>query len=568
MKNNLKNISKKLSISLLTGVILFSSFPVEALTKNETVFTKLDNKGIVKSVLVNEHLENNKKLENLKDYSTLKNILNINNDSTYVQNKNVINWNANGSDIFYTGTTEEALPVSVNISYKLDGKNVKADDIIGKSGNITITMKYKNSDKHVVSVNGKKETLYTPFVVTMGMMLDSNNNSNVSVENGKVMNTGTKDAIIGIAAPGLYESLYLKEIKGLDTITITFDTTKFELPTIYSVVTPKLIDNSDLKVFDKLDTIYNSVNTLQSGMNKLEKGARAVSDGSSKLKSELSSSIKTLSSDNSDALTSSQVSQFIAGAKSGVNATFTNDYVNGIKSATWSSVKSGLENSNDDTVSNYGTAILATYLGGTTNLQMYGACKQGMTSYCDALEASGYEIDKIDALASSINTNLNKSVMYVAKNVSDQVSSSLSKKVALDTAESVASNLVPTVANTVKNGTMQAVSSGLGDLYNGVVELDNGIKSLSKGISKINTSGIKKISSLVNSNVRSTSNRMKALIKLSNNYESFGGKLDSDKGETKFIFVIDSLNDEEEVKISKTETKNTSFGERVTNLFK
>lgn len=63
-------------------------------------------------------------------------------------------------------------------------------------------------------------------------------------------------------------------MKGLDTVKISYNTTKFELSSIYSVVTAKLIDNSDLDIFSKLNTVYSSVNKLQDSMNQIESGSK------------------------------------------------------------------------------------------------------------------------------------------------------------------------------------------------------------------------------------------------------------------------------------------------------
>lgn len=48
-----------------------------------------------------------------------------------------------------------------------------------------------------------------------------------------------------MATPGLYESLGIDELRGSDTVTISFETSKFELGDIYSIATPKIIDSAD-----------------------------------------------------------------------------------------------------------------------------------------------------------------------------------------------------------------------------------------------------------------------------------------------------------------------------------
>ena len=269
----IKRISKKTALWILLIGITFSLLPTNilALTKNEYVYGKLNYDGSIKETIVNEQIINNNKLDTIEDYTELKDILNIKNDAKYTLNENSIIWNAQGKDIFYKGTTDKELPISVNITYILDGNEYKAEDMLGKKGRVTIKLKYTNNDKH--------GNLYTPFVVTLGTILDGENNHNIEIINGKVINNGTNYVLVGIATPGLYESLWLDTLKGMDTITISYDTDKFELSSMYSVITSKLIDKNDLTIFDKMDSLYQNINTLQEGMDKIEDGSKKLNTG-------------------------------------------------------------------------------------------------------------------------------------------------------------------------------------------------------------------------------------------------------------------------------------------------
>ena len=125
-------------------------------------------------------------------------------------------------------------------------------DIIGKSGNVKIKINFENTLKNLVQINGKNTELYTPFVTTIGTMIDAKNNTNLKINNGKIISTGTRNMVIGIASPGLYESLNLKEFQKLNEITIEFVTTNFNLNSIYIISTPKILEDTDLKIFEKM----------------------------------------------------------------------------------------------------------------------------------------------------------------------------------------------------------------------------------------------------------------------------------------------------------------------------
>ena len=97
----------------------------------------------------------------------------------------------------------------MKFTYYLDGKEIKPDDLAGKSGKLKIKVDYTNNTKTTVDVNGKKETMYTPFVLMTGMILPQDTFSNVKIDNGKVISDGSRNIVVGFGMPGLKESLGL-----------------------------------------------------------------------------------------------------------------------------------------------------------------------------------------------------------------------------------------------------------------------------------------------------------------------------------------------------------------------
>lgn len=248
MKNN-----KIIKLSLISLSIM-SVLPINAyaLTKEETVYSKLNNNGEIINTSVYEHLINNDKLDTITDLSDLENITNINNNNKFEYANNTLTWAAKAKDIFYKGTTNKSLPISEDVTYKLDGNDILLSDMLGKSGHIEITIKYTNNDLHY---NYKYGNMYTPFMVATVTSIEGKNNSNVEVTNGKVINNGNNYMVVAISLPGLSEGLGIEE--KIDSVTISYDTTKAELSTIYSVMSPKIIEERDMNIFNKLNNIYS-----------------------------------------------------------------------------------------------------------------------------------------------------------------------------------------------------------------------------------------------------------------------------------------------------------------------
>ena len=278
-------MKNKIISKITSGILLFTmtayTAPVFAYTKEEMVYSKLDNSGKSYNTVVSSHLKNDDGEKVLNDLSDLIDIENIGGDNELTQNGNSLIWNADKNDIYYQGESQKDLPVECKISYELDGNLISASELAGKSGKVKITIQYVNKDKHQVKVNGKYENLYTPFIVVSGVIIDNENNKNIQVTNGKVIDNGNKTAVMGMSMPGLQESLNIKksEIDIPDTVEITMETTKFELGNIITFVTPKIIENSDLEIFDKLDGIYSKVETLKNSAKQIEEGANSLKEG-------------------------------------------------------------------------------------------------------------------------------------------------------------------------------------------------------------------------------------------------------------------------------------------------
>ena len=569
----MKNINKKMAICML---VLSMYTPVSALSKTETIYSKLNYNGVVTDTIVNELLVNDKELDTINDYSTLTDIINISDDNEFTNNNNKLTFNAMGKNVMYQGKSVKKLPITTIVTYKLDGKSIELNDLLGKSGNVTINIKYINNEKH--------GNLYTPFVITTTTMIESNNNSNVTINNGKTIEFGSKNLVVGISAPGLYESLNLEELKGLDTITINYDTKSFELSNIYSVVTTKLLESSDLSKFDKLDTLYESTSKLQDNMNLICKGSNTLSQGSTTLLTELKSSINTISKDKSDALSDEQISSITKTTLDTIDKTYTNKYKEAIANSAWEEVKKSMQNSSDKTVEGYVkeavTNAVTNYIE-TNYKEDYDKCIAGQLEYsktgvanenllsCKVIEEvkNSNEVKLITEAALSASSSVaNKTSMYIAENVSKSVSVNTSAETAKKTATMVSESVSKKVSNAVKDTILKNTISSLNELYTGISKLDSGIKELDTSLNAYNEQGINEISNIVNNNVKTLSNNVKELTKLANNYKSYGGS--KTNGSTKFIMVIDSKKKEEEKQIvNKEETKLTLF-QRIINLFK
>ena len=560
-RDNMKKdkLNKKLVAGLLIGLTLMP-LNTYALTKNETVYTILNSDGSVNKTTVNESILNKKNVKEINDYTVLDDIINLSSGSEYSKNGKNLTWSLNDSNILYKGTTDKSLPISVKVTYKLNGEKKELKDILGKSGNVEIIIDYTNLDKHTVNVNGTKTTMYTPFVVVTGTYIDNKNNSDIKVTNGKTYETAGKTFVSMISTPGLIESL--GGSKELNEVKISYKTTKFELNSIYSVVMPKIVDKSILSNFDKLDPIYSKFSELQTNMDLIVSSSKELKDGTSLLKNTLNNSIGNLTTEN--LLTKEKKDLISSSAVDGVNKTFTEEYVNNLSESVWKEVEASMANG-DDALEAKVKNILVNYLTEVGLLRDYVNCETGkavvsMGGVMTSEQQRSCALVLADKALPYFETLTNEVSSYVAEKVSKSVSASVSKNVALETAKSISVE----VSTSVTNQLLTETKKSLNELYLGIIKIDDGMNALYNGLDKYNKEGINTLSNALN-NAKTMEEKVKALVNLGSEYNSFAGSnMDSD---TKFIMVINKEEAPKENIVKVTKEKETIWT-RIKNLFK
>lgn len=307
--NKNRKIKHSLTTSLAVGMsVMMGAVPVYAagstdtqdVYKEETVYVNADATGNSDEVTVSDWLKNSGSVSgNLTDESILKEIKNVKGDETFTENGDQLTWNTAGEDIYYQGTTDKELPVSVKLTYFLDGKEVKPDELKGKSGHLKIQVQYTNNEKKTVTVDGKEEEVYTPFIMMTGMILPNETFSNVTIDNGKVISDGSRNIVVGFGMPGLKDSLDLDEEttkeaedKGVtipENFEMEADVTDFTMSSTFTVALTDLLDDMDMDNIIDVDSLKDSLNELEDAALELVSGSGTLADGASTLADGVSS---------------------------------------------------------------------------------------------------------------------------------------------------------------------------------------------------------------------------------------------------------------------------------------
>lgn len=311
--------------------------------KTETVYVDANADGSVKKITVKDWLRRNGDGE-IMDFSNLKDIKNTEGDEEYTQNADgTITWENKGEDISYEGTSNQQLPVTTKVTYYLDGKEIKPEDLAGKSGKVKIRFDYTNNESRTVNIDGKDVGVKVLFLAASMLMLPGDKFKNVKVSGGKVMADQDQSIVIGTAFPGLADSLELKDYEAAkdidlkDYVEITADVENFELDfTATAISTCGLSDMKDGDLDDVNDMIdgvkemtgasdelvesmgqlSTGAGTLQdylsrytSGVSQVDAGAQALAEGLSELDEQVTTLMGSLSAAGSDDTTAQAVTQ-------------------------------------------------------------------------------------------------------------------------------------------------------------------------------------------------------------------------------------------------------------------
>ena len=293
MKKSLRFASAALALTLAAGCAM-PAFAAgkSSFSKSETVYAVMNGDGSIKSTTVSEHLYSASGLANVTDKTTLTDIQNTESDAEFTQNGEELVWNTNDTDVYYKGNTDKALPIDVKVTYALDGQEAALEDIIGKSGHLTVTVNLKNNETGTVNVNGKDRTIVTPLITAVGVILGGDA-ANVTAEHGMIESAAKSSVAAFVTLPGVKDSLsglLPDEVDSIedylqDTVTVEADVEGFTCPQVMVACATSTAALGTDNVFDlsSINDLTDGINQLNDAMSQLMNGASQLVDGTSQL---------------------------------------------------------------------------------------------------------------------------------------------------------------------------------------------------------------------------------------------------------------------------------------------
>lgn len=297
---NLNHTVKVVGSVLLSAVMAGSMMPVTVFAqsndenpteKTETVYSVLNSDGSISDTIVSSWLHDEDGINNIKETLNLTDVKNIKSNEKPSKDGNTYTWNAKGNDVYYEGTATKQLPVSVKIRYELDGQEMSANDIQGKSGHLKLTISFTNNYSQVKNINGKSIVIHPSYLAGGMLNMSTGKFSNVKCESGKIVNDGTNEMLAFANIPGLNETLKSAGLDKVnnqlgisDDVTVEADVNDFDLGSIMVGMTNEIDLNQELGEIGSVSELTDGIDQLIEADNQLIDGSKQLYDGTTQLK--------------------------------------------------------------------------------------------------------------------------------------------------------------------------------------------------------------------------------------------------------------------------------------------
>ena len=285
---NTATISLSILMALTSGQVVFAEGEDEtsnsSVEKDETVYAFLNSDGSLKKDTVSEWLHSEGGFDQIEDESILSDITNIKGDEVPEVNGNKLIWNSTNEDIYYQGSTNKELPLSMEVSYYFDGNKVNPEDILGKSGALEVRIKIINNEEKTKVIKGRTKYISSLFPVAVITDLKTDIFKDIEAEDATIINESKNQILTFATVSGASQMLAESDIDTLNDISdklkdefvIKANVTDFEMPSI-------LMAASSMTDVDHEDMNSDKLNKLTDGVNSLKDATAEILDGTVKL---------------------------------------------------------------------------------------------------------------------------------------------------------------------------------------------------------------------------------------------------------------------------------------------
>lgn len=311
-------ITTGLCAALAANMTLPAYAASASITKDENIYATLKQDGSVSGIyVINEF--SSESGGRISDYGDYTSVTNLTDQSELLLEDGHVTAEIPGGQFYYQGELEDQqLPWDISIRYFLDGDEISADALAGKSGALKIVIETKKNPD-------SQELFFEHYLLQATVVLNTETCTNIQAEDATQGNVGTNRQLVYTILPGEETELEITaDVQAFEMDAITFQGVPLSLG-----ISEDMLDEMDLS--DQTEELIDAVVQLDDGVGQLKEGTEAAADGGKQLAagiSQLANGINLLKN-GSSALTQG-TSQLAGGTKELENGV--SQYVEGVDS--------------------------------------------------------------------------------------------------------------------------------------------------------------------------------------------------------------------------------------------
>ena len=295
----------------LAFLMLVCLFPVQALAaqeentpKEEVVYVNLSADGSVEEINV-VNIFNLPQGGTITDYGAYESLRNMTSTAPIKYKLDTVTIDAAPGKLYYEGKlSSKVMPWNVEIRYYMDGKELSAKEVAGKSGDLKIAI-------DITRNKNSKTNFFDGYALQLSLLLDTAKCSRIVAKDATVANVGSSKQITYTILPGTGanievtatvsnfsmdgisingiplnlnvdvddEALMGQVTELLDAIALLDDGAS----SLHSGIS-NLKDGAQSGLADGVDDLYDGASKLESGASELQSGGSALQSGAQELK--------------------------------------------------------------------------------------------------------------------------------------------------------------------------------------------------------------------------------------------------------------------------------------------
>lgn len=237
---------KKLLAALLAAILALSccASALGETIKHERVYVVTGPDGEIRSLTDSVRLENRDGLEQIADASLLTGIENMSGSEAFTRDGDALIWQAQGNDIVYQGTSDQAPAILPAVTLTLNGEAITAGELKNKTGEAVLTVSYRAASA-------------LPALAVTLLPLDGAGMTNIQAENAMILSEAGQRVLVGYAAPGVAGDLGLP-----DHFTVSFHADHADLSWMMTLISADPIRLAAQEIDERLPIDLRETLTL------------------------------------------------------------------------------------------------------------------------------------------------------------------------------------------------------------------------------------------------------------------------------------------------------------------